>query len=61
MLSCLEEETLMPVSTLIALAAVIATFAIFACALAWAQLQTRHLAGITASASVAVRPRRRAF
>ena len=32
----------MPVSTIIVLAGVVAAFAAFAGALAWAQLQTRH-------------------
>jgi hypothetical protein len=51
----------MPVSTLIVLAGIVAAFAIFACALAWVQLQTRHPTGIPVSASAAVRPRRRPF
>jgi hypothetical protein len=51
----------MPVSTLIVLAAVVAVFTMFACALAWTQLQMRHLAGTPASASVAIRPNRRPF
>ena len=49
----------MPVSTMIVLTAVVAAFAIFACALAWAQLQTRHLTGTPASANVAIPPKRR--
>ncbi len=32
----------MPVSTMIVLAGVVAMFTVFACALAWAQLQIRH-------------------
>jgi hypothetical protein len=51
----------MPISTLIMLAGTVAAFAIFACALAWAQLKTRHPTGITVSASVAIRPKRRPF
>jgi hypothetical protein len=51
----------MPASTMIVLAAVVAMFTIFACALAWAQLQTRHFAGTPGSASVASRPKRRPF
>ena len=35
----------MPVSTVIVLVGVVAMFAIFAGALAWAQLQTRNLTG----------------
>jgi hypothetical protein len=43
----------MPVSTIIVLAGVVAVFAAFASALAWAQLQTRHavIAGRTNKAS----------
>jgi hypothetical protein len=51
----------MPISTVIVLAVVVAVFAIFACALAWAQLQTRHLAGTPASAGVVSRPKKRSF
>jgi hypothetical protein len=51
----------MPVSTMIVLAGVAAIFTIFACALAWAQLQTRHFAGTPASAGPAIRPKRRPF
>jgi len=51
----------MPVSTLIVLAAVVAAFTIFACALAWAQMQTRHLAGTPASAGAAIRRKGRPF
>lgn len=32
----------MPISTMIVLAGVVAMFTVFGCALAWAQLQTRH-------------------
>jgi hypothetical protein len=49
----------MPVSTMIVLAGVVAMFTIFACALAWAQLQTRHLTGTPAPAEAANRPKRR--
>jgi hypothetical protein len=51
----------MPVSTMIVLAGVVAMFTIFACALAWAQLQTRHLTGTPAPAGAANRPKRRRF
>jgi hypothetical protein len=51
----------MPVSTIVMLAAVVAVFAIFAAALAWAQLQTRHLIGAPAPAAAITRPKRRAF
>ena len=51
----------MPVSTLIVLAAVVAVFTMFACALAWAQLQTRHLTGTAAPAGATNRPKRRPF
>jgi hypothetical protein len=39
----------------------VAMFTIFACALAWAQLQTRHLTGTPAPAGAANRPKRRPF
>lgn len=51
----------MPVSTMIVLAAVVAMFAVFAGALAWAQLQTRDLTGTPAPARAASRPKRRPF
>jgi len=51
----------MPVSTMIVLAGVVAMFTIFACALAWAQLQTRHLTGTSAPAGAAGRPKKRHF
>jgi hypothetical protein len=51
----------MPVSTIIVLAAVVAMFTAFACALAWAQLQTRHLTGTPAPAGAADRPKKRPF
>ena len=51
----------MPVSTVIVLVGVVAMFAIFACALAWAQLQTRHLADNGASAPANDRMQRRPF
>jgi uncharacterized membrane protein len=51
----------MPVSTLIVLAAIVAVFTIFASALAWAQLQTRHLAGAAARAKAVNSPKRRPF
>ena len=51
----------MPVSTMIALAGVVAMFTVFACALAWAQLQTRHLTGTPAPAGEANRPKQRPF
>jgi uncharacterized membrane protein len=51
----------MPVSTMIVLAGVVAMFTIFACALAWAQLQTRHLTGAAAPAGAANRPKPRPF
>ena len=44
----------MPVSTMIVLVGVV-------CALAWAQLQTRHLTGTSAPAGAANRPKRRPF
>jgi len=46
---------------MIVLAAVVAMFAIFAGALAWAQLYTRHFTRIPASASAGTRPKRRPF
>jgi hypothetical protein len=49
----------MPVSTMIVLAGVVAMFTVFACALAWAQLQTRHI--IQTRAEVASRPKKRPF
>jgi len=51
----------MPVSTLIVLAAIAAVFAIFASALAWVQLQTRHLAVAAARAKAVNGPKRRPF
>ena len=51
----------MPVSTMIVLAGVVAMFAIFACALAWAQLQTRHLTVSPAPARAISRRKRRPF
>ena len=47
----------MPLSTVIFLAAVVAMFAIFAAALAWAQIQTRHL--VSAPATATARPQSR--
>jgi hypothetical protein len=51
----------MPVSTIVMLAAVVAVFAIFAAALAWAQLYTRDLTSTPAPAVAASRPRKRPF
>lgn len=51
----------MPVSTTIVLAGVVAMFTIFACALAWVQLQTRHLTGTPAPAGATNRPKKRPF
>ncbi len=50
----------MPVSTMIVLAAVVAMFAIFAGALAWAQLQTRDLTS-TPAPTGASRPKKRPY
>lgn len=51
----------MPVSTIIVLTAVVAAFAAFAGALAWAQLHTRHLTGTPAPAAATRRPKKRPF
>jgi hypothetical protein len=51
----------MPVSTIIMLAGVVAMFAIFAGALAWAQLQTRRFTGSPGPARAVARPKQRPF
>jgi hypothetical protein len=51
----------MPVSTVIVLAGVVAMFTVFACALAWAQLQTRHITATHSRAAVTSRPKKRPF
>lgn len=51
----------MPVLTIVMLAAVVAIFAIFAAALAWAQLQARHLTPAPARTGAFTRRKRRAF
>lgn len=51
----------MPVSTIVMLVAAVAVFAIFAVALAWAQLQTRRFTGTPAPAAAASRPKNRPF
>ncbi len=51
----------MPVSTIVMLAGVVAVFAIFAAALAWAQLYTRDLNNTPAPAQVTDQPKQRLF
>jgi hypothetical protein len=51
----------MPVSTMIVLAGVVAMFTVFACALAWAQLQTRHITGTPVPAEATSRTKKRPF
>jgi hypothetical protein len=51
----------MPVSTMIVLAGVVVMFTAFACALAWAQLQTRNVTATHTRAAVTSRPKKRPF
>jgi hypothetical protein len=51
----------MPVSTVLVMIAVVAMFALFSIALAWAQLQTRHLTIGMSSPKADDLPKRRPF
>ena len=48
----------MPVSTMIVVAAVVAMFAVFAGALAWAEVQTRNLTSGPATSDFTGQPKR---
>lgn len=51
----------MPASTILVLAGVVAMFAAFAGALAWAQLQTRNISSATTAKDTAIQPKKRPF